>query len=283
MGGALARRLMLKQKLRVHDLRPEAVAAFAADGAIATQGAAALARECDVVVTCLPTSQNVRDAIFGAGGLLEGLSAGKIIVDQTTGDPKETRAMAEELAAKGIDLIDAPVSGGPQGAEAGTIAIMVGGSSELFARVKPIFEIISPNVFHCGGVGNGHVTKLVNNVIAAGMRAVTFEAIAMGVKNGLTLESIAPVIDAGSAHSNVTQNSLPKLLNGMVPQHFSLALMLKDVRLATQLGVESGAPMFVANVVRDLLQADAYRYGDGADLNETIRTFERNANTKFVD
>ena len=283
MGGALARRLMLKQKLRVHDLRPEAVAALAADGAIATQGGAALARESDVVITCLPTSQNVRDAIFGEGGLLEGLAPGKIIVDQTTGDPKQTRAMAKELAAKGIDLIDAPVSGGPHGAEAGTIAIMVGGSDEQFARVKPIFEIISPNIFHCGGVGNGHVTKLVNNVIAAGTRAVTFEAIAMGIKNGLTLQSIIPVIDAGSGHSVVTRDTLPKLLNGMTPINFFLALMLKDVRLATQLGVESGAPMFVANVVRDMLQADAYTYGDDADLNETIRTFERNANVKIVD
>jgi 3-hydroxyisobutyrate dehydrogenase len=282
MGGALARCLMLKQKLRVHDLRPEAVAAFAADGAIATQGGAALAAQCDVVITCLPTSQNVRDAIFGKGGLLEGLSAGKIIIDQTTGDPQETRAMAAELAKQGIDLIDAPVSGGPHGAQAGTIAIMVGGSDEVFARVKPIFEIISPNVFHCGGVGNGHVTKLVNNVIAAGMRAVTFEAVAMGIKNGLTLESIVPVIDAGSAHSAVTQGTLPKLMDGMAPVNFSLALMLKDVRLATQLGVESRAPMFMANMVRDMLQADAFNYGDGADLNETIRTFERNADVKIV-
>jgi 3-hydroxyisobutyrate dehydrogenase len=282
MGGALARRLMLKQKLRVHDLRPEVVAAFAAEGAIATQSGAALAAQSDVVITCLPTSQDVRDAIFGNGGLLEGLSTGSIIIDQTTGDPRETRAMAAELAEKGIDLIDAPVSGGPHGAQAGTIAIMVGGSDELFARVKPIFEIISPNVFHCGGVGNGHVTKLVNNVIAAGMRAVTFEAVAMGIKNGLTLESMTPVINAGSAHSAVTQGTLPKLMDGMAPVNFSLALMLKDVRLATQLGVESRAPMFMANMVRDMLQADAFRYGDGADLNETIRTFERNADVKIL-
>jgi 3-hydroxyisobutyrate dehydrogenase len=282
MGGALARRLMLKQKLRVHDLRPEVVAAFADEGAIATQSGAALAAQSDVVITCLPTSQDVRDAIFGNGGLLEGLAAGSIIIDQTTGDPRETRAMAAELAKKGIDLIDAPVSGGPHGAQAGTIAIMVGGSDALFARVKPIFEIISPNVFHCGGVGNGHVTKLVNNVIAAGMRAVTFEAVAMGIKNGLTLESMTPVINAGSAHSAVTQGTLPKLMDGMAPVNFSLALMLKDVRLATQLGVESRAPMFMANMVRDMLQADAFRYGDGADLNETIRTFERNADVKIL-
>jgi 3-hydroxyisobutyrate dehydrogenase len=282
MGGALARRLMLKQKLRVHDLRPKAVAAFAADGAIATQDGAALAAQCDVVITCLPTSRNVRDAIFGDGGLLEGLSAGKIIIDQTTGDPRETRAMAAELAQMGIEFIDAPVSGGPHGAQAGTIAIMVGGSDEMFARVKPVFEIISPNVFHCGGVGNGHVTKLVNNVIAAGMRAVTFEAVAMGIKNGLTLKSIVPVINAGSAHSAVTQGTLPKLMDGMAPVNFSLALMLKDVRLATQLGVESRAPMFMANMVRDMLQADAFNYGDDADLNETIRTFERNADVKIV-
>ena len=167
MGGALARRLMLSHELRVLDLRPEAVAAFAADGAIPVQDGAALARACDVVMLCLPRSSDVREAIFGAGGLAEGLAPGAIVVDQTTGDPDETRAMAAELAERGVAMIDAPVSGGPSGAEAGTIASMVGGPSQAFETVKPNLQAISPNVVHCGEVGNGHVAKLVNNTIAA--------------------------------------------------------------------------------------------------------------------
>ena len=113
MGGALARRLMLSHQLRVLDLNPEAVATFADNGAIPVQDGASLARECDIVLLCLPRSSDVRDAIFGEGGLLEGLEPGKVVVDQTSGDPDQTRQMAAELADKGITLIDAPVSGGP--------------------------------------------------------------------------------------------------------------------------------------------------------------------------
>ena len=129
MGGALARRLMLSHKLRVLDLRLEAVAEYAENGAIPAQDGTSLARESDIVLLCLPRSADVREAIFGAGGLAEGLSPGKIVVDQTSGNPDDTRAMAAELAEQGITLIDAPVSGGPAGADAGTIAIMVGGGT----------------------------------------------------------------------------------------------------------------------------------------------------------
>ena len=131
MGGALARRLMLSHKLRVLDLRPEVVAAFAENGAIPAQDGASLARESDILLLCLPRSADVREAIFGAGGLAEGLSPGKVVVDQTSGNPDDTRAMAAELAEQGITLIDAPVSGGPAGADAGTIAIMVGGTRRV--------------------------------------------------------------------------------------------------------------------------------------------------------
>ncbi|MEC8774266.1 MAG: NAD(P)-binding domain-containing protein, partial [Pseudomonadota bacterium] len=105
MGGALARRLMLSHKLRVLDLRPEVVAEFADNGAIPVQDGASLARESDIILLCLPRSADVRDAIFGPGGLAEGLEPGKIIIDQTTGNPDETRAMAAELAEKGITMI----------------------------------------------------------------------------------------------------------------------------------------------------------------------------------
>ena len=132
MGGALARRLMLSHKLRVLDLRPEAIASFVENGAIPTQDGASMARECDVVMLCLPRSSDVRAAIFGEGGLIVGLTPGQIVVDQTTGNPNETRAMAAELAEKGVIMIDAPVSGGPAGADAGTITIMVGGEKETF-------------------------------------------------------------------------------------------------------------------------------------------------------
>ncbi len=282
MGGALARRLALTHPLRVFDLRPEAMQALAEDNCTPVQSAAALGAECGTVLTCLPTSDDVRRAVFGPGGLAEGMSAGGIILDQTTGDPNATRAMAAELAERGIRLIDAPVSGGRQGADAGTIAIMVGADDADYAEALPMLHAISPNVFHCGGVGTGHVMKLVNNVIAASAYAVSCEAVAMGVKNGLDFAKAVEVLNKGSGRTYMSEVMLAAQVEGPHPFGFGLALMHKDVRLATQIGSDSAAPMFVSNVVRELHQASLAHLGREADVTELLRTVERNADVKVA-
>jgi 3-hydroxyisobutyrate dehydrogenase len=277
MGGALARRLLREHQMRVFDLRPEVVARFADLGAVPAQNAQAVARASDMVMTCLPTSQNVRDVLFGEGRVAEVLQSGQIWADMTTGDPGETREMAARLKEKGVTMIDAPVSGGIVGADAGTIAIMVGAPKELFDRVQPIFATISPNIFHTGDVGTGHTMKLVNNVIAAGIRAVTFEAVAMGMKNGLSLETCTRVLQKGSGRSATAELALPKLQQNDFSVSFTLALMHKDVRLATKLGMDSDTPMIVANVVRELFQATITEHGADQDTSTLIKLFERNA------
>lgn len=277
MGGALARRLLKSRKLRVYDVRPEAAQALAPLGGTPTQSPAALAGSSDLVLTCLPTSNEVRDAIFGPGGLAEGMKAGGVIADMTTGDPLATRAMAEKLKASGIALIDAPVSGGPHGAEAGTIAIMVGAPDDVFAKVAPALREISPNVFHAGGVGNGQTMKLVNNVIAASIRQITFEAVAMGIKNGLSLETCIEVLNKGSGKSYTSEVMLPRMLDGLGKANFTLGLMLKDARLATGLGQQSGAPMHLGGLVRENLLAALNEFGAEADVNEIVRRYERAA------
>jgi 3-hydroxyisobutyrate dehydrogenase len=282
MGAALARRLLRKDKMRVYDLRPEAMARLTDLGGIASQSPKALAAECDLVMTCLPTSNEVREVIFGRDGLASGLKKGGIIADMTTGDPNATREMAKELAKSGITLIDAPVSGGPHGADAGTIAIMVGAPAEVYARVRPVFEIISPNVFHCGEVGTGHAMKLVNNVVAAGVRMVTFEAVAMGIKSGLSLETCARVLAKGSGRSYTTEITLPKFVKGELKTNFALGLMLKDVRLATELGLANAAPMPVANLVREIFQIAVNEMGAESDVNSLVHLHERQAKVEFA-
>ena len=190
--------------------------------------------------------------------------------------------MAKELAKSGISLIDAPVSGGPHGADAGTIAIMVGAPADVYARVLPVFEAISPNVFHCGDVGTGHTMKLVNNVVAASVRMATFEAVTMGVKNGLTLEACARVLAKGSARSYTTEITLPKFVKGELKTNFTLGLMHKDVRLATELGVASGSPMPVCNLVREIFQIALNDQGADADVNTLIRLHERQSKVEFA-
>jgi 3-hydroxyisobutyrate dehydrogenase len=282
MGAALARRLLRKDKMRIYDLRPETMARLAELGGIASQSPAALAAQSDLVMTCLPTSKDVQQVIFAGDGLASGLKKGSVIADMTTGDPNATREMAKELSKSGITLIDAPVSGGPHGADAGTIAIMIGAPADIYARVQPIFETISPNIFHCGDVGTGHTMKLVNNVIAAGVRMVTFEALTMGIKSGLSMETCARVLAKGSARSYSTEITLPKFVKGELKTNFTLGLMHKDVRLATELGVASASPMPVCNLVREIFLIALNDMGAEADVNRLIHLYERQSKVEFA-
>jgi len=279
MGGALVRRLLLSRKLRAFDINPDAVQAGADKGADTATSPAELAANSDVVLTCLPTSKEVRSVIFGDEGLVDGLARGNVVVDMTTGDPAETRSMAAELAERGIEMIDAPVSGGPMGADAGTIAIMVGGSDELFVRLRPVFEDISPNVFHAGGVGAGHTMKLVNNMTSAGNRAVAMEAITLAAKNGLDPRTAMEIMQKGSGRSFMTEVVFPNfILTDKIEQGFTLGLMHKDVSLAVKMGDDSNTPLMLGNITRQILQTAIDEMGPDADLNTLIRLYEKAAN-----
>lgn len=282
MGGALARRLLLSQELTVFDLDPAAIEACAAAGATAANGVRAIAEGCETVMMCLPTSAEVRSVIFDPDGLRAGLRPGSLVVDMTTGDPKATREMAAMLADDGIEMIDAPVSGGPQGADAGTIAIMVGATDTQFERIRPTLETISPNVFHAGGVGAGHVVKVVNNVLSAVNRAAAFEAVALAVKNGIDPRVCVDIIQKGSGRSGATEVTFPKfILTDDIAQGFSLGLMHKDVSIATQLARESATPMLIGNLVREIFQTAINANGADADINTLVELFENAAKTRI--
>jgi 3-hydroxyisobutyrate dehydrogenase len=237
MGGALARRLLLSQELTVFDLDPAVVEDCVAAGATAANGVRAIAESCETVMMCLPTSNEVRSVIFDPDGLRAGLRPGSLVVDMTTGDPKATREMAAMLADDGIEMIDAPVSGGPQGADAGTIAIMVGASAAQFERIRPVLASISPNVFHAGDVGAGHIMKVVNNVMSAANRAIAFEAVTLAVKNGIDPRVCVDIVQKGSGRNCATEVTFPKfVLAEDLAQGFSLGLMHKDAHAARQSG-----------------------------------------------
>lgn len=282
MGGALARRLMLGHRLMVHDLSADAVRACVDEGATGAASLGELGSACDFVMTCLPTSSEVHDVIFGDGGLARTMKPGSTIVDMSTGDPAATRAMARGLESTGIALVDAPVSGGPHGAAAGTIAILVGGSPAQFERCRSVFAAIGPNVFHVGDVGAGQTMKLVNNVIAAGVRAATFEAVALGVKNGLSLKACAEILAKGTARSYTTELALPSLLDPDRKMTFTLGLMLKDVRLATHVASNSDVPMPLASAVGEVFQAAVNELGHDTDINDLIRVCERRARVDIL-
>lgn len=283
MGGALARRLMLSRPMMVHDVNPALVDGMVADGAVAAPDAATLARECDIILICVPTSAIVRQAIFGPGGLAEGLSPGKIVIDQTTGNPSETRAIARDLADIGVRMVDAPVSGGTRGAVAGTIAIICGGEAADYAKVHSVLAEISPNIVYCGAIGNGHAAKLVQNATAACNRILTLECAAAAIRAGLTLTEMIAAIETASGWNGGAGRILPALRTGAATTDFAMGLMVKDLRLAMDLGNELGVPMMIANAARAIMQICANEEGMKANLDAVALTVEKLSGVTFSD
>lgn len=271
MGGALARNIVGAQTLSVYDISSDAVAEFKQRGASAASSIAELAQRCDVVVLCLPRSAVVREVVFGPGGLAEGLSAGKLIIDQTSGAPNETSAMGQELAKRGILMIDAPVAGGVPAAQAGQILVMASGPDDAYDRAVPVLQAISPNIVRCGRrLGDGHAMKLVNNAINAACRLSMLEIASTGLKFGLPLRAMTDFFNSGRGQSRLTKVVLPAIIDKRSTSQFALTLMLKDLNQALALGIEHGVPMPLSNISRGLLQIGVNILGESAQLDDVI-------------
>jgi 3-hydroxyisobutyrate dehydrogenase len=284
MGKPLALRLVDKYELHVWDLNPKACAEAQRCGAHVAPSVRELAVCCDVILLCLPRSENVRQAVLGPDGLVHGLAAGKVIIDQTSGVPAETRSIAAQLAQRGVAMLDAPVAGGVPAAQAGRITIMVSGEQDAFERTSAILRTISPNVFYCGErVGDGQAIKLLNNVMNAACRISTLEAVAFGTKLGLSLETLATVLNNSSARSRITQSVLPALVESKLATDFALSLMVKDVRQATELGLQTGVPMPLSGIALGLLQIGVNTLGAEARLEDVPRFILSMAGVQLTD
>lgn len=283
MGGALARRLAHANDILVYDQDPLARSRMAEAGIAVAEDAASLARSCAMVFLCLPTSQHVQSALFGAEGWADALRPGTVLIDQTSGDPAITRHMAAELRTRDITLIDAPVSGGPQGAAAGTIAIMLGCEDDTLARVTPVLQTISPNIFHAGGVGAGNVAKLANNLLSGGIRLLTLEAVTLAVKNGLSPETAVSIFKASGGNSYwLEKYGDPLLVRGEVAGTFTLGLIQKDVRLACDMARASDTPLLMGNQAKEVYQLAVNRYGAQAAVNTIAFFVETCANANYI-
>ena len=284
MGAALARRLLLAHPLLVYDQQPGGsrnVRRCGSERVRHARGSGSRQR-CRIPVR-FPTSNHVRDVLFGEDGIIALARPGTLIVDQTTGDPAATRAMADELAARGLALVDAPVSGGAIGAAAGTIAIMIGASDAHFIRLRPVLEAISPNLFHAGGVGTGHAMKLVNNLVSGAQRLLTFEAVALAARNGIDPARACEVLLAGGARNSFIEKfMLPRVVKGDLVSPFSLGLMEKDIGLACDLGAASGVPMAYGRLTLDLYRHAVLARGPQAEVNTAALVLDQQAGTNVV-
>ncbi|MFE4500963.1 NAD(P)-dependent oxidoreductase [Rhodococcus sp. NPDC056743] len=281
MGGALAERLQLSHPLLVNDHDQQAVDRLVAAGAQARAHSSDLAAECTTIFLCLPTSDHVRSVILDPD-FTEKLHPGTLLVDQTTGDPNATREMAEILAKQGVSLIDAPVSGGWRGAQAGTIAIMVGAPRPDFDRISPVLADVSSNVFHAGDVGAGQVIKLVNNLISGAQRLLSLEGIALAAKNGLDPAKAIEILTSGGGRNVFLEKFAPRVIEGQLAPGFTLGLLLKDLRLASELGAASSTPLFFGNLTRDLYQTHVNELGYGAEVDASALVIDRISGTHVV-
>lgn len=269
MGGALAGHLTKGHDLIVMDRNPAAVAAF--QGARGATSGADLARAAEVIFLCLPRTSDVQGAIFGPGGLAEGLSPGKLIIDQTSGVPGQTAAIAAELAARGVMMLDAPLSGGVPAAQAGTVTIIASGSDAAWARGEALLRAMTAKVYRCSDrVGDGQALKLVNNAIGMGFRVAALELVALGRKAGLGLAQMVAGLNAGPGANFTTRGMLVGLVEGRSTTNFALSLMAKDLGEALALGLATGAAMPFTGATRGTVQIGLSLVGKEAKLDEVI-------------
>jgi 4-hydroxybutyrate dehydrogenase/sulfolactaldehyde 3-reductase len=227
--------------VRAFDILPEAVDALAAAGATPATSPADAARGADVVITMLPNSSHVEEAVFGPAGVAEGIGQGALYIDMSTIAPATTDAIARRLAGRGVAMVDAPVGRQQQHAVEGKLLIMVGGGEGDVARARPILDCMGDTIIHCGPVGSGARMKLVNNFMSITLNATTAEALALAEASGLDVELARKVMlgtVAGTGHMGTTYPA--KVLKGDLSPGFMIDLALKDLRLALDLGQAVG-------------------------------------------
>jgi 3-hydroxyisobutyrate dehydrogenase len=282
MGGALASRLVGKVALTVFDSNAESLGNWRRDGVAVAEDAPELARNCEIVLTCLPTSNEVREVILGEGGIAKHLVPGSLIVDMTSGDPAVTREISKSVLEHNLELIDAPVSGGPRGAREGTIAIMVGGSAAQFERASRVLDFISANIIHAGTVGSGHSIKLGNNLLNLICRMGTFEVVSMLVREGVAPDMAVNIIQKSSGRNYATEITLPdNILSGKMNQGFASAMMEKDSNLALKIGAAHDHDMALGKVAQEILGRTIAQFGRDADISTVANLFENETGAKI--
>jgi 3-hydroxyisobutyrate dehydrogenase len=282
MGKPLAETLLKKYQLYVYDLDTKNLKYFLDKGAVACSNPSDLARNTSRIFLCLPTSIIVEKVIYGENGLLETASKGSFIIDMTTGEPEISRKISKALQSKEINFIDAPVSGGPKGANQGNIAIMVGGTKTQFSTIKPIMDDISSNIFYAGKVGSGHSIKAGNNLLNLICRMATFEVISMLVKDGVSPETAVNIIQKSSGRNYATEITLPdNIISGKMFQGFSTGLMKKDAGVATKIAISNKVEIPLGKLSQELLKNTIDEFGENADMSNVALTYEKLTGAKI--
>jgi 3-hydroxyisobutyrate dehydrogenase len=243
---------------------------------------AAAARGADIVITCFPVSRDVESLLDGPDGLLAGLARGAVLVDCTSGDPATSQRIAARLEAAGVEFLDAPVSGGVAGAEAGALTVMVGGAAATLERVRPVLDTFAKKIVHCGAIGAGDAVKAVNNALLALHLWSTAEGLIALRRAGVDPAVALDVINTSSGRSNASMNLFPeRVLTRAFPRTFRLALLDKDVGIAAQVAREQKVAAPLLQLTAELFQAAHHALGEEADHVEVVKWVEQLTGTEI--
>lgn len=279
MGLPMARNILKAGfPLNVWARRSHSADPIRAEGASWADSPAALAEVSDVIILMVTNSPDVEGLVAGADGILHRAHQGLVIVDMSTISPTVSRAMAALCEEHETFFLDAPVSGGTQGAQAGTLSIMVGGDPGAFERARPVLEAMGRKIFHVGPSGAGEVIKLANNILVGSIAAATAEALVLGVKAGADLGMMAEVIGVSTGASWQLANQFPlRAFTGGFQPGFMTDLLAKDLELALALGAEQRTPLLMTAIARQLYtEAQGAGYGRD-DYTSILRVLEQAA------
>ena len=275
MGKPMSKNLLKAgYELVVFDFNKDAVGEVVACGAAAVNSGKEVAKQCEVIITMVPNSPHVRAAVLGENGVADGAKPGTVVIDMSSIDPTESKAIGAELAKKGIDMLDAPVSGGEPKAIDGTLSVMVGGKKELFDKYYDMLMVMAGSVVYVGELGSGNVAKLANQIVVAVNIALTFAK-----KAGTDPELVYQAIRGGLAGSTVMDAKAPMMLSRNFKPGFRIELHIKDLNNALNAAHAISSPVPLTGQLMEIMQglkADGYEKEDHSSI---VKYYEKIANT----
>lgn len=277
MGSPMSKNLLQSgYSVSVYDLKESAVADLVKCGAKKCASPKDVAIASDIVILSLPNSKIIENVVLGKDGVIEGLKRGEILIDMSSAEPSSTRRISKILNEKDVDMLDAAISGGPAGAEKGTLSIMVGGDREVLNQVKPILSIFGKNIFHVGGNSSGHTLKTVNNLLYGAIFIATCEAITLGVKAGLDPQTLLEVISTSAGRNFAVDVKFKgNVLNRDFEPGFSTDLLHKDMGIALEMAKEMGFPVSLCSYARDVLTEGKLNGLGGMDHTAVVTKYEK--------
>ncbi|MCI8887173.1 MAG: 2-hydroxy-3-oxopropionate reductase [Hungatella sp.] len=276
MGRPMSKNLVKAgHELVVFDFNKEAVADLVSCGAEAAENGKEVAQKCDVVITMVPNSPHVRAAVLGENGVADGAHEGSVVIDMSSIDPTESKAIGGELAKKGIEMLDAPVSGGEPKAIDGTLSVMVGGKKELFDKYYDLLMVMAGSVVYVGELGAGNVAKLANQIVVAVNIAAVSEALTFAKKAGADPELVYQAIRGGLAGSTVMDAKAPMMLNRNFKPGFRIELHIKDLNNALNAAHSISSPVPLTAQLMEIMQFLKSEGYDKEDHSSIVKYYEK--------